>query len=170
MKFCNAFFILFFLLYFQVNGLSYTRIYLISEAEINKENLILSDICKMEGDSVDLISGLVISPELYKDSIVDNKELHDFLSSRIDKNLFIFGSGVKIKKISINNEVVSEKSVLVEKGDMVELAISRNGITIEMKGKALNKGSEKDEINFRLSTGKVVKGKIISVKKADIVL
>jgi len=170
MKFLNVFLILFFLFYFQARGLSYTRIYLISEAEINKENIIVSDICKMEGDSINLISGLVISPELYKDSIIDNKELYNFLSSRIETNLFIFGTGVKVKKNPVNNSVSIEKSILVEKGDLVELAIIGNGITIEMKGKALNKGCEKDEINFRLTTGKVIKGKITSVKKADIIL
>ncbi len=173
MMFRNLFLLVFFLLYFQVNGLSYTRIYLVSEAETNKENLILSDICKMEGDDAGRISGIILSPELYKDSIIDNKELYDFLSTRSDKKLFIFGTGVKIKKITVRPVAIegeTERSVLVERGDMVELAISRNGITIEMKGRALSRGFEKDEINFRLSTGKVVKGKVISVKKADIVL
>ncbi|HNX24925.1 MAG TPA: flagella basal body P-ring formation protein FlgA [Spirochaetota bacterium] len=141
-----------------------------SEAEINKEDLIVSDICKMEGDNINLISNLVISPELYKDSIVDNRELYDFLSLSLDKKLFIFGSGVKIKKNIVKKEIESEKTILVEKGMSVELSIKKNGITIEMKGRALNRGCEKDEIDFRLSTGKVVKGKIISERKADVIL
>ena len=62
------------------------------------------------------------------------------------------------------------KPVLIEKGDTIELTILKNGITIEMKGKALNSGCEKEEIGFKLSTGKVVKGKITSFKKADIIL
>ncbi len=170
MKLINTVLVLSFIFYFQISGLCYTRIYLMSEAEINKEDLIVSDICKMEGDNINLISNLVISPELYKDSIVDNRELYDFLSLSLDKKLFIFGSGVKIKKNIVKKEIESEKTILVEKGMSVELSIKKNGITIEMKGRALNRGCEKDEIDFRLSTGKVVKGKIISERKADVIL
>ena len=158
------------LICFQINVFSYTRIYLISEARINKDDLNVSDICKMEGDNIDKISNLVISPEIYGDSIVDNKELSDFLTSNTGDQIFIFGSGVKIKKNIIKNVPVVKPVALVEKGQMVELSIKKNGITIEMKGKALNSGCENEEINFRLSTGKTIKGKITSTKRADIVL
>ncbi len=141
-----------------------------SEVEISKENLIISDICKMEGDNIDSIANLIISPDLYRDSIVDNKELYDFISLTISDKLYIFGSGVKIKKTIIKKESELVKPVMIEKGDTIELTILKNGITIEMKGKALNSGCEKEEIDFRLSTGKVVKGKITSFKKADIIL
>jgi hypothetical protein len=154
----------------QIFGSAYTRIYLLSEAEINKENLIVSDICKMEGDNVNLISNTIIPAELYSDNIVDNRELYDFLSTGSDNKLFIFGSGVNIKKSILTKEIVTEKAVLVERGKLIELSIKKNGITIEMKGKALSSGSENDEIDFRLTTGKVVKGKIISDKRADVIL
>lgn len=170
MKLFNTFIIFLFMIFSGINGFCYTRIYLLSEVEINKENLLLSDICKMEGDNSDLISKIVILPELYRDNIVDNKELYDLVSLSINQGLYIFGSGVKIKKSITRDENDSEKVVLVEKGDTVELLIRKNGITIEMKGKALNKGCETEEIDFRLSTGKIVKGKITSVKKADIIL
>lgn len=169
MKLLNSILVLLFFLYFTVNGLSYTRIYLMSEAETSKENLVISDVCKIEGDNIDLISNLIISPELYRDSIVDNKELYDFLSLTISDKLYIFGSGVKIKKNLIIKESELTKKVLVEKGDTIELTISKNGITIEMRGKALTSGCEKEEIDFRLSTGKVVRGRITSMKKADII-
>lgn len=162
--------VLFFLLFLQLNLLGYTRIYLISEVQMDKENLILSDICKMEGDDISLLSNIMISPELYKDSIVDNKELLDFLNGNTDKKIYIFGSGVKVKKIDVNKEIEIVKPVLVRKNDQVNLSIKNNNIIIEIKGKALNSGSEMDEIDFKLSTGKVVKGKIVSEKKAEIIL
>lgn len=161
---------LFFVFCIQIYGLGYTRIYLLSEADIIKENLIVSDICKMEGDNIALLSNSIIPPELYSDNIVDNRELYDFLSVRTDAKLFIFGSGVNIKKNIKIQELVPEKAVLVERGKLIELSIKKNGITIEMKGRALNSGCENDEIDFRLTTGKVVKGKIISDKKADVIL
>jgi hypothetical protein len=162
--------VLFFLFFFQMNGISYTRIYLISEVEISKDNLLVSDICKMEGDNLEVISNLVISPELYRDNIVDNKELYEFLSQSIVEKLFIFGSGVKITKSLIKEKTDPVKIILVEKGDLIEISFKKNGITIEMKGKALNNGAEKEEIDFKLSTGKVIKGIITSEKKADIIL
>jgi hypothetical protein len=162
--------VLFFLLFLQLNVSGYTRIYLISEVQIDREDLILSDICKMEGADINLLSNIVISPELYKDNIVDNKELLDFLSVNIDKKIYVFGSGVKVKKIEAKKENEIVKPVLVRKNDQVHLSIKNNSIIIEMKGKALNSGSEMDVIDFKLSTGKVVKGRITSEKQAEIIL
>jgi len=170
MKLLNKVAVLFFLFYIQLNGFGITRIYLVSEAEIKNGNLKVSDICKMEGDSADKIANIILSPELYTDSIIDSRELYNFLSQKSEDKLFILGSGVRIKKGVIKKEEQTEKATLVSKGEMVELSIRKNGITIEMKGKALHNGCEKDEIDFRLSTGKVVKGKIISLKKAEIIL
>jgi len=162
--------ILFFLIFLQLDLFSYTRIYLMSEAEIDKDNLLLSDICKMEGDDISLLSGMIISPELYNDSIVDSKELLDFLSSNTDKKVYIFGSGIKVKKNIVKKEIEIVKPVIVQKNDLVKLSIKNNSITIEMKGKALSSGAEKDEIEFKLSTGKVVKGRITSERNAEIIL
>lgn len=53
---------------------------------------------------------------------------------------------------------------------MIGLLIRKNGIIIEMKGRALNNGAENDEIDIRLSTGKIMKGRITSDKKADVTL
>lgn len=160
----------FFIFYLQLIVFGNTRIYLMSEAEINSRNLHVSDICKMEGDDAAMISNIVISPELYKDSIVDNKELLDFLKLTVEKNVTIFGSGVKVKINTVKKEAEPVKVLLIQKNDSVGLSIRKNNITIEMKGKALSSGYEKDEIEFKLSTGKIVKGRIISEKKAEIVL
>ncbi len=168
MKFFKVAAILIFLLGFYISGFTYTRIYLFSETETGKENLVLSDICKMEGDGIDKIAGIVISSGLYKDGIVDSQELYDLLSKSLGNKLLIFGSGVKIRKIKTMNGPEVMKTILVEKGEMVDLSIKKNGIVIEIKGKALSSGSEKDKIDFRLSTGKVIKGKIISLNRADI--
>lgn len=156
------------LLAYQVPGSAYTRIYLMSEAEVTGKNVYVSDICKMEGDSTNLISGLAIPPDLYSDNIIDNSELFDFLSRSIDRQLFIFGSGIKIKRCVKAEVAEPVKVLLIEKGKTVDLSIRKNGIIIEMKGRAMESGFGKDEIEFRLTTGKVVKGRIISEKRADV--
>lgn len=157
-------------LVFHAMGFGKTRIYLLSDVKIDRENLMVSDICKMEGDDTAIISNLVISPELYRDSIIDNKELFNFLSLTINKELYIFGTGVKITKNIKSAEHKLKETVFIERGELTELSIKNNGITIEIKGKALERGCLNDEINFKLSTGKIIKGKVISLKKADIKL
>lgn len=172
MKKCYSIFALLAVILLQISGFSAVRVYLISETEISRENLLVSDICKLEADRPEKIQGLVIPESLYSDSIVDREELFTLLSNSTEESVSIFGSGVRVtKKIIIpeqKSEIVAEKPVLVKKGELVELSYRKNGITIELKGKALNKGCADDEIDFRLSTGKVVKGKIVSVRKADL--
>jgi flagella basal body P-ring formation protein FlgA len=94
------------------------------------------------------------------------------LNSNIDDKVFVFGTGVKIK----HNKPIPKSSrslihpPLIKRGDMINLSIRKNGITIEVKGKAMSNGYERDEIKFKASSGKVLKGKIISEKEADVVL
>ncbi len=150
-------------------GYSAANVYLLSEVEINRINLLVSDICKIEADRRDNLLGLVIPESLYSDGVVDREELHSFLNGRIDGTVSIYGSGVRVTKKIIPAVVVTpEKPLLVKKGETVELTGKKNGITVEIKGKALEKGSVDDEIEFRLSTGKVVKGRVTSIRKAEL--
>jgi len=151
-----------------INASAYTRIYLLSDIDMKNENLLISDICKMEGDNIDLISGLIISPDLYEDGIIENRELFNFLQPKLNGQMFIFGNGINIRKSLFKNQSVKNKIFFVKKGQIIGLLLRKNGIVIEMKGKALGSGTENDEINIRLSTGKIVKGKITGDKRADI--
>ncbi|MCL1864620.1 MAG: flagella basal body P-ring formation protein FlgA [Spirochaetes bacterium] len=167
----NGIIALLLLFIFSSNGFAYTRLYLMSDVTVNSENVKISDICKVEGDNVDEILDIIIPPELYIDKMIDNKRLYDFLNSNLNEKVFVFGTGVKIKhNFNLKNRQDSVKPVLVKRGDMITLSIRKNAITIEVKGKALNNGCEKDEVNFKLSSGKVLKGKIISEKEADVFL
>lgn len=154
------------------SGFSYTRVYLISDVTVNKEDVKVSDISKVEGESADIILDMIIPTELYIDKIIDNKRLYDFLNSNIDDKVFVFGTGVKIKhnRPSIKSGRGLVNPPLIKRGDMINLSIRKNGITIEVRGKALSNGYARDEVKFKLSSGKVLKGKIISDKEADVVL
>jgi len=163
---------LLFLFFLSSNGFSYTRIYLMSDVTVNKEHVRVCDISKVEGDNADIVSDMIIPSELYIDKIIDNKELFDFLNSNLDEKVFVFGTGVKIKhnfKNFKSGQSVAKPS-LIKRGDMITLSIRKNSITIEVKGKALSNGDARDEVNFKLVSGKVIKGKIISEKEADVIL
>lgn len=170
MKIVHAALIFITIICLNIDAAAYTRIYLLSDIDLEKANLLVSDICKMEGDNISLISDMVISPELYSDGLIENKELLDLLSPKLNGKLFIFGSGVQVRKKIINPESVKTVNILIKKGQTIGLLIRKNGITIEMKGKALSNGSENDEIDIKLPTGAVLKGRITSDKKADISL
>ena len=154
--------------FFYIDASAYTRIYLLSDIDLNGENLLISDICKIEGDNIELISGFVISPDLYKDGIIENRELYNFLQQKLKGQMIIFGNAINIRKISPETQPIKEVIYLVKKGQTIGLLLKKNGIIIEMKGKALGSGTENEEIDIRLSTGKVVKGRITGDKRADI--
>ena len=160
------------------DGFSYTRIYLMSDVTVNTEDVRVSDICKTDGDNTGLVSDMIIPHALYIDKIIDNKELLDFLNSNLNEKVFVFGTGVKIKhtfnfksKQNQNHDKASlVKPTLIKRGDTLTLFIRKNGIIIEVQGKALSNGDARDEVNFKLLSGKVIKGKIISDKEADVIL
>ena len=176
MKVYKASITLLLLFFLSSDGFSYTRIYLMSDVSINKEDVRVGDICKVDGDNTSQVSDMVIPPELYIDKIIDNRELFDFLNSNLNEKVFVFGTGVKIKhtfnfKSQQNQDKASlVKPPLIKRGDILTLSIRKNGITIEVQGKALSNGDARDEVNFKLLSGKVIKGKIISDKEADVIL
>jgi len=171
MKSCKAALALLFLFFLSSNVFGYTRIYLMSDVTISKEDVRVCDISKVDGDNADMISDMVIPPELYIDKIIDNKELFDFLNSTSNEKVFVFGTGVKVKhNFNFKNKPGLAKPSLIKKGDLMTLSIRKNGITIEIKGNALSNGDARDEVNFKLLSGKVIKGKIISEKEADVIL
>ena len=168
-KFVIALLLLFF---FSSNGFSYTRVYLMSDVTVSSEDVKVSDISMVDGDNADFISDMIIPPELYIDKIIDNKRLYDFLNASQSEKVFVFGTGVKVKHNFKNfkNTKSSVKPPLIKRGDVITLSVRKNGIIIELKGKALSDGGEKDEVDFKLSSGKVLKGKIISSSEADVSL
>ena len=176
MKIYKASIALLLLFFLSSDGFSYTRIYLMSEVTVNTEDVRVSDICKTDGDNAGLVSDMIIPHELYIDKIIDNKELLDFLNSNLNEKVFVFGTGVKIKHnyIAKSKQNPAQPSLvkppLIKRGDTLILSIKKKGITIEVEGKALSNGDARDEVNFKLLSGKVIKGKIISEKEADVIL
>jgi len=169
MRSFKAVIILLLIFFFGSDGFSSTRIYLMSDVTVNKEDVRVSDICKVEGDNAAVISDMIIPPELYIDKIIDRKELFDFLNSSLNEKVFVFGTGVKIKH-NFKSRQNPTKPPLIKRGDTITLSIRKNNIIIEVKGKALRNGDEREEVDFKLLSGKVIRGKIISEKEADVIL
>lgn len=149
-------------------------IYLIPEVETDKKSLTLSDIAGIDGGQV-LKSGSIIIPQsMYKDLIIDRKELNDYLAAELNETFAIFGNGVKLHFKEAENvfcaEVKEEKPVLIKKGETVELLIRNKGISIEMTGRAMQSGTVDDEVNVRLKNGRTFRGKPLGAGKVAVSL
>ena len=151
-----------------------TGIYLIPEVETDKTGIILSDIAGIDGDQIVSTGAVPIPQSMYKDMIIDRKELNDYLTEVLKVNYTVFGNGVKLtfKKASsdIIKEEEEEKVVLVKKGENVELLVRNRGISIEVRGRAMQSGTVDDEIDVRLKNGKVFRGKPFAAGKVAVCL
>jgi len=149
-------------------------IYLIPEVELDNKEVILSDIAGIEGDQVKKIGENPIPQLLYKDGIIDRQELNNYLTSVAGQSCTIFGNGVKIRFKETEQPFIAavkeEKSVVIRKGELVDLVVRNKGIVIEMSGKSLQDGTEDDEISVRLKNGKVLKGKPLGAGKVAVCL
>jgi hypothetical protein len=149
-------------------------IYLIPEVVIENKTIIISDVAIIEGDHDKKIGDMFIPQLLYKDCIIDRQELNIFLASASGQAYTIFGNGVKVRFKEIEQQYFSamkeEKSVIIKKGELVELVVRKKGIVIEMSGRSLQNGTEDDEISVRLNNGKVLKGKPLGAGKVAVCL
>lgn len=150
------------------------NIYLIPEVETDKKNLTLSDIASIDDDRIMQAGKIIIPQLLYKDCLIDRKELNEHLATISNQSFTIFGNGVKIRFKETEKplliETKEEKPVIVKKGEIVELVIRNKKISIEMSGKSLDNGTEEDEISVRLKNGKVLKGKPLGSGKVAVIL
>ncbi len=139
------------------------NIYLIPEIETDKKEIVLSDIAGIDGEEITAAGKISIPHTLYKDMLIDRRELNEYLASELKGSYAIFGNGVRVsfKKNESESaqEIQEEKPVLIKKGENVDLVIKNKGISIELRGRAMQGGTEDDEIDVRLKNGKIFKGK-----------
>jgi len=147
------------------------RIYLLPEVELNKNDVKLGDIAKIEGEDSGKSGDLLLPKDIYQDSLIDRKEINDFLSGKISESFFIFGNGVKLV-FSLPDEITidQEKVAVIKKGQSVDLIVRKGPIIIEMTGRALKDGYENEDVEVRLKSGRIIKGKALSEGKVSAIL
>ena len=149
-----------------LSALGEVRIYLLPEVELSGNEVRLGDIAKIEGAEPGKIRELMLPESIYRDTLVDRKEINDFLSGRIPESFFIFGNGVKTHFLLPEKTVIEdEKILLVKKGQSVNLTVRKGPIIIEISGKALGDGYENDDVEIRIKNGRIIKGRALSEGK-----
>ncbi len=114
----------------------------------------ISDICRLDGpgDWTAEIAALELPEKLYEDGLVDSSEIVSLLKdSGFDRHVDIYGSSVRFESTTPHNRAGDKdpQIVLVDRDHTVRIVYRRNGISVELKGKALNSGKAGDEIEVR---------------------
>ena len=142
---------------------SYTRIYMIPDYISPDNEVVLSDICRIEGTESSRLNGLKIPEEVYRDGIIDRRELQSVISARLSGGYFILGNGVNLKIGSPeDSEIAGDRKIILKKGYPVKIVIRNRSIKIEINGKSLSDGALGDEVMVYLKNGRKVRGKILN--------
>jgi hypothetical protein len=143
------------------------RLILKSKATANGTNLYLSDIASLEGNNseIEQIRNLFIMPEIYSDGYIDKKEIFILLKNHTSANCIIYGNAVRVVSVESQDKIVSVQSdFLLKKGDRIEVTINNKGISLILKGIAVNEGKFNNEIIVKIDNksafSKLIKGKI----------
>jgi hypothetical protein len=142
-------------------------------------NLSLSDMAFIETDknNIESLKKITIGSELYSDGYVDKKELSLLLKQYTDENIIIYGNAVRTFSTgqeSDQSNIMDQDhigGVVLRKGDTVDVEVKKNGISIILKGTAIDEGRINDEIAVRINykSGSLSKSAKGRVKAKDLV-
>jgi hypothetical protein len=144
-------------------------------------NLILGDIASIEADQLisDNIKNITIEQSLYSDGYIDKKEIALLLKQYTNDNFSIYGNAVRVTN-DLQDDLYNTADqydpavILLRKGDRVNIIIKRNGISLMLKGTAIDDGKINDEIAVKLDNKAgalhraTVKGRIKSKDRVEI--
>ncbi len=144
--------------------------------------LTLGDIASIECSAEDcapLISK-TIDEKYYNDGFIDKDEISEIVKSSNNDLLIIYGSAVRIIKDSnvpsintLNDINIKDLEIVVKKGDLATLTLMRNGISIEIYGKAMSDGRIGDIITVEVkltnaARAKLIKGKVSGRNQVEV--
>ncbi|MBN2401249.1 MAG: flagella basal body P-ring formation protein FlgA [Spirochaetes bacterium] len=140
-----------------------------------ENNLLLGDIALIDSDRSDIkqIKKINIECEIYSDGYIDKKEILSILKSYTEESISIYGNAVRVINNSSNDiTIVDHDELFLKKGDRVEVVVNNKGISLVLKGIAVNDGKLNDEITVRitnkLTMKKFIKAKIIGRERVEV--
>jgi hypothetical protein len=139
-----------------------------SKVITNNDRLIIKDVAVVEGNNSDIekIKNIQIDKDIYSDGYIDKKEILLLLKNNTEDTIFIFGNAIRILTHDqhINNSENDAPDSVIKKGDSVNIVIKKNGISVILRGIAVNEGKIDEEVVVKIekktNTTKLVKGKI----------
>ena len=128
--------------------------------EHNGKSITIKDIARLDCSSSlrEKIYNIQIHKELYRDGYIDRKEIYALIKEYINDTVFIYGNAVKIsKKADLSENITTHKhdnGDSVISGNILNVIVKKNGISVEIIGKAMEYGERGDEIMLMLNGSK----------------
>lgn len=142
-----------------------------NESSPEKKGIKLADISRIDGnpDEIASFSKITIPEKILSDGYIDRSEIINFVKSRYNGDLYVYGSSVKINRVKADSENADEIHE-VKSGSSVSFVVINNGITIRSQGTAVESGKTGDTIQVKLKKSKTAKGKIVTDKIVELEL
>lgn len=148
------------------------KIFLYPKIEVEKVDIKLSDIARIERYTTDNqnLSNIVIPSDYLRDGYIDSKEIRKVLKKYEIRDYTVFGNTTHvINKYHANQELASKASS-VKKGDTVTVIIRRKAISIEMIGVSLVDAEVGNSVFVELNKTKKLKGILKGGKVVEVIL
>ncbi len=133
-----------------------------------KNGLCMGDVATIEGDS-DLTcrpSELPVKEELYVDGYLDAEEINGILGEA-GIPCVIYGSAVRIVPVSAGDEIQTDGTPLIKRGDPVTFVTVHGPIRIQVTGTALCDGMKGDDVSVRTRGRSILSGKATDRKTVE---
>lgn len=138
-----------------------------------RDDLTLRDIARIDCSSPlrEKLYGIQVHAELYRDGFIDRREIYSLTKNYAD-DVIVYGNAVKISTDSSEGRTAhsNERGYSVESGTDVYVIIKKKGITVEIRGTALEDGERGDEIMVMIMGSKKLRGRIAGRKRVEVIL
>ncbi|MBN2158258.1 MAG: flagella basal body P-ring formation protein FlgA [Spirochaetes bacterium] len=148
-------------------------IFLYPRVNRTSENIVFSDIAKIEADpgTTIRISGIVVDEGRVSDGYLDKNEVLDILRESGVGDVAIYGSGVRVfRETAGADAAMAAAPVVVKKGKAVRFQVVGRCMRVEVPGTAMHDGAVGDVIPVKLKGTVVSRGTIINDRVVELSL
>ncbi|MBN2435274.1 MAG: flagella basal body P-ring formation protein FlgA [Spirochaetes bacterium] len=145
------------------------KVFLHSSLKTDGKGVSLSDIARIGGthNGAVEIDEIMIEQKHLENGYISRKTVQTILQENGITGV-VYGTSVRLLPIDKKNGSV-KKSSLVDRGDIVDIIISRNGILIETTGTSLVKARPGDKVTVKVnSKGRRLKGILLENRKVEV--
>jgi hypothetical protein len=151
------------------------NIFLLPKVDAADDNITLGDLAKIECDEscVKTLSAIAIERYLYKDGLVDRREIIELLNGKVDEPFTVYGNAVRIiKKDPLKKEAAPDSKLKnsVISGELVDIIVRTNGIVLQLSGTALQDGKTGETVKVMLRGNRRVRGRIAEKSLVEVSL
>lgn len=145
------------------------KVFLHSSVKTDGKDVSLSDIARIGGTQNGTIKTdeILIKQKHLENGYISRKTVQTILKEN-GINGVVYGSSVRLLPADDKNKFVNKRSV-IDRGDIVDIIIRRNGILIETTGTSLVKAKPGDKVTVKVnSKGRRLKGILLENRKVEV--